>query len=156
MQGSVCWRASGSIVLRSRASSRIACGLLREFGIVIPVGADKVRPAVLSALEDGDNELPMALRHALAGLLEQVTKRGDVYLRTLHRSFAVMASVSAPEAAKPITILAVNHPPIERVALLRGFHDGPSNHAHPKAEYTTATVPLCRSAKLRIDGGVHT
>lgn len=47
-------------------------GLLREFGIVIPVGADKVRPAVLSALEDGDNELPMALRHALAGTLEQV------------------------------------------------------------------------------------
>lgn len=47
-------------------------GLLREFGIAIPLGAAKVRPAVLAALEDGDNELPMALRHALAGLLEQI------------------------------------------------------------------------------------
>ena len=47
-------------------------GLLREFGIVIPLGATKVRPAVLAALEDGDNELPMPLRHALAGLLDQI------------------------------------------------------------------------------------
>ncbi|MCW5620896.1 MAG: IS110 family transposase [Burkholderiales bacterium] len=47
-------------------------GLLREFGITIPAGAAKVRPAVLAALEDGDNDLPMALRHAIAGLLEQV------------------------------------------------------------------------------------
>ena len=47
-------------------------GLLREFGIAIPVGADKVRPAVLAALEDGDNFLPMDLRHALAGVLDEV------------------------------------------------------------------------------------
>ena len=48
-------------------------GLLREFGIAIPAGADKVRPATLAALEDGDNDIPMALRHALAGLLDQIT-----------------------------------------------------------------------------------
>lgn len=47
-------------------------GLLREFGIVIPLDAAKVRPQVLAALEDGDNDLPMALRHALAGLLDQI------------------------------------------------------------------------------------
>ena len=47
-------------------------GLLREFGIVIPAGADKIRPAVLAALEAGDNDLPMALRHALAGVLDQI------------------------------------------------------------------------------------
>lgn len=47
-------------------------GLLREFGIAIPLGAAKVRPATMAALEDGDNELPMALRHALAGLLETI------------------------------------------------------------------------------------
>jgi len=47
-------------------------GLLREFGIVIALGAAKVRPAVLAALEDGDNDLPMVLRAALHGLLEQI------------------------------------------------------------------------------------
>jgi transposase len=47
-------------------------GLLREFGVVFPVGAAKVRPAVLAALEDGDNELPMTLRQALADLLQHI------------------------------------------------------------------------------------
>lgn len=47
--------------------------LLREFGVIIPAGASKVRPAVLAALEDGGNELPMPLRHTLAELLDQVT-----------------------------------------------------------------------------------
>ena len=54
------------------ASINLVRGLLREFGIVIPLGAAKVRPAVLAALEDGDNELPMALRHTLAEQLDQV------------------------------------------------------------------------------------
>lgn len=47
-------------------------GLLREFGIVIPCGSDKVRAAALAALADGDNDLPMDLRHALAGVLDQI------------------------------------------------------------------------------------
>lgn len=47
-------------------------GVLREFGIIIAMGATKVRPGVLAALEDGDNELPMALREPLAGILERV------------------------------------------------------------------------------------
>lgn len=56
---------------------RTACinslrGLLREFGIVIPAGAARIRPAVLAALEDGDNELPMGLRRGLVTLLDQV------------------------------------------------------------------------------------
>lgn len=56
---------------------RTACinslrGLLREFGIVIPEGSSRVRPAALAALEDGDNDLSMSLRHSLAGLLDQV------------------------------------------------------------------------------------
>ena len=52
-------------------------GLLREFGFAIPAGADKVRPAVLAALEDGDNDIPMALRHALAGMLDRITACQD-------------------------------------------------------------------------------
>ena len=56
---------------------RTACinalrGLLREFGIVIPEGSLRVRPAVLAALEDGDDELSMGFRHSLASLLDQV------------------------------------------------------------------------------------
>lgn len=53
-------------------SINLVRGLLREFGITVPMGATKVRPAVLAALEDGDNELPIALRHALADLLDRI------------------------------------------------------------------------------------
>lgn len=52
------------------ATLNLLRGVLREFGITAPVGAAKVPPAVRAALEDGDNELPMALRDSLAGLLE--------------------------------------------------------------------------------------
>lgn len=54
------------------AAINLVRGVLREFGLVIPAGAGKVRPAVLAALEDGDNALPMALRAALAMTLEQI------------------------------------------------------------------------------------
>ena len=55
------------------ATINLMRGVLREFGIVIALGATKVRPAVLAALEDGDNELPMALRHTLSEMLERLT-----------------------------------------------------------------------------------
>ena len=63
----------GLVQQRTATISRIR-GLLSEVGIVfvIPAGADKVRPAVLDALEDGDNDIPMELRHALAGMLEHI------------------------------------------------------------------------------------
>jgi transposase len=54
------------------ASINLLRGLLREFGITIPVGASKVRPAVLAALEDADNDLAIDLRHALADVLDLV------------------------------------------------------------------------------------
>lgn len=54
------------------ATINLLRGVLREFGLVIPLGATKVRPAVLAALEDGDNDLPMALRHTLGELLERL------------------------------------------------------------------------------------
>ena len=47
-------------------------GVLREFGITIPLGAAKVKPAVRDALEDGDNALPIPLRDTLSGLLDQI------------------------------------------------------------------------------------
>ena len=54
------------------AAINLLRGLLREFGLAIPAGAEKVRPATWAALEDGDNDLPMSLRHALAGVLDQI------------------------------------------------------------------------------------
>jgi transposase len=54
------------------ATINLLRGVLREFGVAIPMGAAKVRPAVLLALEDGDNDLPMSLRDALAEQLEQI------------------------------------------------------------------------------------
>ena len=54
------------------AAINLLRGLLREFGVIIPLGSAKVRPAVLSALEDADNELPMALRETLKALLDTI------------------------------------------------------------------------------------
>ena len=48
-------------------------GLLREFGIAIPAGADQGRPATPAPLEYGDNDIPIALRDGPAGLLDQIT-----------------------------------------------------------------------------------
>lgn len=57
------------------ATFNLLRGILREFGVVIPAGAAKVRAAVLEALEDGDNALPMALRHSLG---EQLARLGQL------------------------------------------------------------------------------
>ena len=54
------------------AAINLVRGLLREFGIVMPLGSAKVRPATLAALEDADNELPMALRDTLKGALDAI------------------------------------------------------------------------------------
>ena len=58
--------------MQRTAAINIVRGLLREFGIAIALGSTQVRPAVLAALEDGDNELPMPLRETLHALLETI------------------------------------------------------------------------------------
>lgn len=47
-------------------------GLLREFGLNIPVGARKVVPAVRTLVEDADSELPGALRSCLADAADEI------------------------------------------------------------------------------------
>jgi len=54
------------------ASINVVRGLLREFGVAIPAGAAALRPAALAALEDADNDIPMALRVRLGELLEEI------------------------------------------------------------------------------------
>ncbi len=58
------------------ATINLMRGVLREFGVVIPLGAAKVRPAVPSALlEDGENDLPMVLRRdTLSEMLDRLTE----------------------------------------------------------------------------------
>ena len=57
---------------RRTAAINLLRGLLREFGIAIPTGAGKVRAVALAALEDGENDIPMPLRHALAQVLDDI------------------------------------------------------------------------------------
>jgi transposase len=54
------------------AAINLVRGVLREFGVTVPLGAAKVPAAVRAALEDGDNDLPMALRATLAEQLERI------------------------------------------------------------------------------------
>ena len=49
-------------------------GILREFGVAVPLGSAKVPAAVRDALEDGDNEVPMALRHSLAEQIDRLSQ----------------------------------------------------------------------------------
>lgn len=73
------------------ATINLLRGVLREFGVVIPLGAAKVRPAVLSALEDGDSDLPMSLRHTLAAQLDQVLAL-EVQMRRIEQHLDEFAS----------------------------------------------------------------
>lgn len=66
-------------------------GVLREFGIVIPLGAAKVKPAVRDALEDGDNALPMSLRETLSALLDQIDALGSM-MADIERQLDAFAS----------------------------------------------------------------
>jgi transposase len=47
-------------------------GLLREFGIFIPMGAREVVPAVWSQIEDADSEIPAALRSVFAEACQEI------------------------------------------------------------------------------------
>jgi transposase len=52
-------------------------GLLRELGLVIPVGAEKVLPQVRTLIADADSEIPDALRPVLATACDEIEALGD-------------------------------------------------------------------------------
>ena len=68
-------------------------GLLREFGITIPVGPRRVRPTVAALLADAA-ALPAALRPALHSALDEIREL-EARLRTVERQIAAVA-VSTP------------------------------------------------------------
>ena len=78
------------------ATINLVRGLLREYGVVIPNGAAKVAPAVRAALEDADNDVPMALRATLA---EQLDRIG-----ALHADMAAIEKRLAEEAACDVAV----------------------------------------------------
>ena len=146
------------------ATINLLRGVLREFGIVIALGAAKVPLQVREALEDGDNDLPMALRHSLGEQLQRLVQlQADMHMieqrldEYAHRDVAVQRYQRVPgvglltatalrAGAGPEAEHADNNSGL-RGRLndrhpLRDFHDGPGIHAHRKAEYTNATAPL--------------
>lgn len=54
------------------AALNLVRGLLREYGIAIPLGATKVPAAVRDALEDAENDLPFSLRATVAEQMERL------------------------------------------------------------------------------------
>lgn len=52
-------------------------GLLRELGLVIPLGAEKVLPQVRNLIADADCEIPDALRGVLATACDEIEALGD-------------------------------------------------------------------------------
>ena len=52
-------------------------GLLRELGIVMPLGAEKVLPQVRALIGDADSGIPEALRGVLAAACEEIQKLSE-------------------------------------------------------------------------------
>lgn len=72
-------------------------GALREFGIAVPVGARKVLPAVIAALEDAENEVPGGLRPVLAELCDEL-RALEARLKALDQALARAAKGDATVA----------------------------------------------------------
>ena len=65
-------------------------GLLREFGVTIPVGARHVVPHVRARLDDAEAPLPANLRPSLAALCEEI-RALEQRIRELERHLAAVA-----------------------------------------------------------------
>jgi len=81
---------AGWMAERTRRLNAIR-GLLRELGIVIPVGANKVVPAAWSVVEDADAEVPDALRPLLAEACHEV-RQLEERIRLAERQLEALAN----------------------------------------------------------------
>ena len=80
-------------------------GLLREFGMVIPLGARHVVPTAWGYIEDAESELPDPLRPALAEICQEI--RGlERRIKTIERQLAALAA-QTPTVARLVTIPGV-------------------------------------------------
>ncbi len=77
-------------------------GLLREFGYVIPTGADHLVPGVMGLIEDADVEIPSVVRemfHQVCGEIRELKSR----IRSVERELKVLAG-QMPEVDRLISI----------------------------------------------------
>ncbi len=65
-------------------------GLLREFGVTIPVGARHVVPHVRALVEDADATVPTSLRPSLAAMCDEI-RTLEAHMRTLERQLNRLA-----------------------------------------------------------------
>jgi transposase len=77
-------------------------GLLREFGVIIPVGARQVRPRLTALLADADGPLPAVLRPVLAAVISELREL-ELRIRTVEEQLTVIAAtVPAVERLRTI------------------------------------------------------
>ncbi len=77
-------------------------GLLREFGLIIPLGAHRVLQRACSFLEDADSGVPDALRPPLAELVQE-TRQIEDRIHTIERQLKALAS-ETPVVERLLTI----------------------------------------------------
>jgi transposase len=88
-------------------------GVLRELGIFIPLGAKKVRPALMELLEDPDSTLPHALRPALADAADEIAQFErrlaglEIQLKALARAMPDVQLLQTIPGIGPITATAL-------------------------------------------------
>jgi transposase len=77
-------------------------GLLREFGIVIPLGAQHAVPAAWAQLEDAEGEIPGPLRPALAEICSEIRDL-ERRIKMIEHQLAALAT-QTPAVAQLMTI----------------------------------------------------
>jgi transposase len=77
-------------------------GLLREFGIVIPLGAQHAVPAAWAQLEDAEGEVPGPLRPALAEICSEIRDL-ERRIKMIEHQLAALAT-QTPAVAQLMTI----------------------------------------------------
>ena len=88
-------------------------GLLRELGFFIPMGADKVVPALRALIEDAESELPDALRNPLYEACQEIRdieariKQTETQLEATARQVPAVALVRTVPGIGPLTSTAL-------------------------------------------------
>jgi transposase len=106
-------RARSLVVSNRTAQVNQIRGLLGEFGVIVPVGIERLRKQLPEILEDAENGLPLLARQILADLLEQL-QRLDAQIKHYDHQLARLASQSEParrlmaiEGIGPVTATAL-------------------------------------------------
>jgi transposase len=81
-------------------------GLLRELGLVIPLGAEKVVPQVRSLIADADAEIPDALRLVLTTACDEIEALGD-NIKLTERQISPRALKAPSRRRPPVDVLCI-------------------------------------------------